>query len=68
MRMRHIITLLILLLTFGVQAQDQRAIDSLNQAYSKAKHDTDKINCLFELGETLIGSDQDTCLIINKKE
>ena len=54
-------------MVFAVHAQDQSIVDSLNQAYSEANHDTDKINCLFALGKALIGPDSDTCLIINKK-
>jgi len=65
MRMRYFISLFVLL-SYSVKAQDQRLIDSLNQAYQTAKHDTDKINCLFALGEALIGPDPDTVLIIEK--
>ncbi len=54
------------LLTFAVHSQAQRIVDSLNQSFRSAKHDTDKINCLFALGEALIGSDPDTVLIIQK--
>lgn len=43
-------TLLILLLSYSVQAQDKALIDSLNQAYKTAKHDTDKLNALFGIG------------------
>jgi len=73
---RCTIALLVLLLSYSVQApvfakatsggQDQQVIDSLNQAYSKAKHDTDKITSLFALSDELIDYVPDTTLIINK--
>ena len=73
--MRLIFAISFFLFSFSVKAQDQRVtggersrtIDSLNRAYKIAEHDTDKINCLFALGEVLIGPDPDTCLILNKK-
>ena len=66
MKLRHLIASFTLLLPFYVEAQDQHIIDSLNQGYQTAKHDTDKINCLLALGEELIGSDPDTVLIIEE--
>ena len=62
---RYFIALLMLLLTCAVQAQDHRVIDSLNQQYAAAKQDTDKINILFELGDALLGSNPDSCLVVN---
>ncbi len=73
MNNRYLITLLtVYLLVLNCIAQDKteiygersRTIDSLNQAYITAVHDTEKINCLFALGEVLIGPDPDTVLLI----
>ena len=51
----------------NVNAQNHDLLDSLNRAYQVAEHDTEKINCLFAIGEELIGPDPDTVLIIEKK-
>ncbi len=58
------ITLVILLLSYSVQAQDQRTIDSLNSVIEIAEHDTSVCDAYLSWGEKVYLSNPDTALIL----
>ncbi|MBL4733857.1 MAG: tetratricopeptide repeat protein [Flavobacteriales bacterium] len=57
-------SLFLLLLIFLVHAQDHRAIDSLNQAYAIAEHDTLRINTLLEIAGYTYRGNPDTAIVV----